>query len=419
MKNFLKKIIGITLVIVLTMYTNVSIADNDYTAEQNQKNENSSKIKEIEEREKQIETIKDTTMKEVEKLNYQISQYETQIAEIDEKISQTNTKISETEEKLKKAQENFDKQEQLLKVRLIAAYEAGETSYLDVLLSSENLTDFISNYYLVTELATYDADLLAQIEKEKKEIAEAKETLEKSKKELDVQKANKQSVNMQLKTSKNSKTQYVSELNGEQQELQAKIDQLKKDNESLDTKIKAKQAAIAAALKKQEEERKAAEAAKSSSSGNSSSSSSGSSSGSSSYSGSSSSSGFIRPVNSYVTTGMYYSWGGYHGAVDFGAAGVNGMPVKAVADGVVVTVNAWTTSYGNHVIIAHSNGLYTLYAHGQAGSICVSEGQSVKQGQQIMRVGSTGNSTGPHLHFEVRRSPGTYNCRVNPMSYLP
>ena len=116
---------------------------------------------------------------------------------------------------------------------------------------------------------------------------------------------------------------------------------------------------------------------------------------------------------------MYYSSGAYHGAVDFGAAGVNGMPVYAAADGIVHTTAALTTSYGNYVIIAHYNGLYTLYAHGQAGSICVSEEQAVKKGQQIMRVGSTGNSTGPHLHFEVRKSPGTYSCRVNPLSYLP
>ena len=60
-----------------------------------------------------------------------------------------------------------------------------------------------------------------------------------------------------------------------------------------------------------------------------------------------------------------------------------------------------------------------MYAHGQDGSRTVSAGQTVKQGQQIMRVGSTGNSTGPHLHFEVRRSPGNYSNRVNPMNYLP
>ena len=79
--------------------------------------------------------------------------------------------------------------------------------------------------------------------------------------------------------------------------------------------------------------------------------------------------------------------------------------------------NKW--SNGNYIIIAHYNGLYTLYAHGQNGSRTVSEGQTVKQGQQIMRVGTTGNSTGPHLHFEVRTSPGTYSCRVDPRAYLP
>lgn len=128
---------------------------------------------------------------------------------------------------------------------------------------------------------------------------------------------------------------------------------------------------------------------------------------------------FIKPVNSYITTGMYYSSGQYHGAVDFGAAGINGAPVYAVADGYVVTSTRLNGSYGNYIIIAHYNGLYTLYAHGQDGSRKVSAGQTVKKGQQIMNVGSTGNSTGPHLHFEVRTSPGTYSNRVDPRNYLP
>ena len=246
--------------------------------------------------------------------------------------------------------------------------------------------------------------MLDKIEKEKKEIEQAKQTLENSKKELATQKASKQSVSLQLKTSKSEKDKYVSQLSEEEKRLQSRIDQLKKDNQSIDAKIRAKQAEIEAALKRQQEQNRN----NSNSGSNNSSSNSGTS-----------SSGFIKPVNSYVTTGMYYSSGAYHGAVDFGAAGVNGMPVYAAADGIVHTTAALTTSYGNYVIIAHYNGLYTLYAHGQAGSICVSEEQAVKKGQQIMRVGSTGNSTGPHLHFEVRKSPGTYSCRVNPLSYLP
>ena len=76
-------------------------------------------------------------------------------------------------------------------------------------------------------------------------------------------------------------------------------------------------------------------------------------------------------------------------------------------------------SYGEYIAILHDDGAITLYAHGKPGSRKVKVGQKVKQGQQIMNVGSTGNSTGPHLHFEVRTSPGTYSYRKNPMNYLP
>lgn len=92
---------------------------------------------------------------------------------------------------------------------------------------------------------------------------------------------------------------------------------------------------------------------------------------------------FIKPVNSYITTGMYYSSGQYHGAVDFGAAGINGAPVYAVADGYVVTSTRLNGSYGNYIIIAHYNGLYTLYAHGQDGSRKVSAGQTVKKDNKL------------------------------------
>lgn len=407
MKNIVQKIIVITIISILLLYTNTLIVSNaaneisNYQAEQKQ---NESKITETQEKMKEVEKIKDETLKEVEKLNVQISDYEGQIETLDEQIVSTNKKIEDAQTKLQKAQKDYENQEKLLKERLVASYEAGETSYLDFLLSSESLTDLISNYYLVEEIASYDAELLDKIEKEKKEIEQAKQTLENSKKELATQKASKQSVSLQLKTSKSEKDKYVSQLSEEEKQLQSRIDQLKKDNQSIDAKIRAKQAEIEAALKRQQEQSRN----NSNSGSNNSSSNSGTS-----------SSGFIKPVNSYVTTGMYYSSGAYHGAVDFGAAGVNGMPVYAAADGIVHTTAALTTSYGNYVIIAHYNGLYTLYAHGQAGSICVSEGQAVKKGQQIMRVGSTGNSTGPHLHFEVRKSPGTYSCRVNPLSYLP
>ena len=393
MKKIILKILGVIVIAVVIAQNNIAFAAST-TSLKNEKNENNKKITDAQSDLKEVQAQKSETVKQVEELSSQITTYQTQINELNTQISGLNEKIQKSQKELEKAQEDYTKQEELLNARLVATYEAGETSYLDFLLSSESITDLISNYYLVTELATSDSELLEKIQKQKEDIENTKKTLEDSKKELSTSKASKQSISTQLQTAKKEKDAQVSKLSEEEKKLQERIEELNQANISIDSKIKAMQAQIEAAKKENN-----------SSSGSSSSSKP-------------SSSGFIKPVNSYVTTGLYYSSGQYHGAIDYGAAGINGAPVYAVADGIVVTTQALTTSYGNYVIIAHYNGLYTLYAHGQAGSITVSSGQKVKQGQQIMRVGSTGNSTGPHLHFEVRLSPGLYANRVNPLNYL-
>ena len=369
MKKICKKVLGATLIAVLLASFNMSLAvsQTDINNQKSQQQENNNKIKETEQKKEEVKEIKDETLKEVEQLNSQITDYQGQITSLDAQISDANTKIKEQETKLAQAEKDYQEQQDTLEKRIVAVYESGETSYLDVLLSSESLTDFISSYYLVSEVTQMDSELLEKIQKQKEEIENAKKEIENSKNELTTAKASKESVAVQLKDAKAQKDAKVSALSAEE---------AKKNN-------------------------------------NKSNSNSGSNSGTSSA-------GFIRPVNSYITTGMYYSSGSYHGAVDFGAGGVSGMPIYAVADGVVMKTAALTTSYGNYIIIYHpSSNLFTLYAHGQAGSISVSQGQTVKQGQQIMRVGSTGNSTGPHLHFEVRTYPGYYSNRVNPANYLP
>ncbi len=398
MKKVIEKIIGVILIAIMILpYVSMAATQADLV-------NNKNKLKATEKQKEEVTQEKKETVKEVEKISSQISDYENQINELDAKISDLNKKIEENQNKLNEAQKNYDKQQDLLEARLVATYEAGETSYLDVILSSESITDLISNYYLVTEVATNDAELLEQIQQQKKEIEKAKADLESNKQELATSKSSKQSVTTQLQTAKNQKNQEVAKLSEEEKDLQNKIDELKAANAQINKEIEA-------ANKKYQQQLENLNKNKPSGGNNSSS--------GGSASGGTSSSGFIKPVNSYVTTGMYYSSGQYHGAVDFGAGGINGAPVYAVADGVVYLTRALTTSYGNYIIIAHANGLYTLYAHGQAGSIAVSEGQTVRQGQQIMRVGSTGNSSGPHLHFEVRVSPGGYSNRVNPLNYLP
>lgn len=408
MKKLSLKLIGALIIGIMILQSTVVIAASSINDLKSEQQNNSNKINNVEKEKEEIKQQKSETVKEVEEITTQISEYESQINELNEKISNLNNKIKESEEKLNKAQEDYTKQEELLNARLVATYEAGETSYLDVLLSSESITDLISNYYLVTEVATNDTELMEKIQKEKEEIEKAKTDLEINKKELDTSKADKQGVTTKLQASKSEKNAQVAKLSEDEKKLQQQIDELNKANQSIDGKIKAAQEAI----------RKAQEAQKNN---NASSNNGNSNSGGSGGTTSSSSSGFIYPVPSAyakITTGLYYSSGQYHGAVDFGCGGINGQPVYAVADGYVVTSERLNGSYGNYILIAHYNGLYTLYAHGQDGSRTVSAGQTVKKGQQIMRVGSTGNSSGPHLHFEVRKSPGTYSNRVNPQIYL-
>lgn len=413
-KTFLKILVGLIIAILILHYSTFMVYANEITDLQKQQSSNEDKLKDAENQKEEVTQEKSETLQQVEELQNQISDYENQINDLDTKISDLNNQIADAENKINEKQENYDQQQELLQKRLVATYEAGETSFLDVLLSSESLTDLISNYYLVSEIAEADMNLMKKIEDEKKEIEEAKTTLETSKQELDSSKAEKESMSTQLQNAKAEKDTYVAQLSSQEQDLQQQIDELEEANKSIDAEIKQKQAEI---QKKLQQQRPSSSG--SSSSGGSSSSSSG---GTSTGGGAVSSSGFIYPVPSgytRITTYMYYSSGQYHGAVDFGSGGINGQPVYAVADGVVVTAKALNYSYGNYIIIAHYNGLYTLYAHGQAGSIRVSEGQYVSQGQQIMNVGSTGNSSGPHLHFEVRTSPGLYNNRVNPVNYLP
>lgn len=408
MKNLGLKIIGLLLIGIFLLQSNIVLAESTSNLK-SQQSENNKKINEAKEELEDIKEEKSETMKQVEELSSKISEYQSQIDELDDKISNLNTKISEAQANLKKAQEDYTKQEELLEARLVATYEAGDTSYLDVILSSESITDLISNYYLVTEVATNDAELLEKIEQQKKDIENAKQTLENSKKELDTSKASKQSIATQLQNSKTEKNSYVAKLSEDEKKTQAELDQLQADNDKINKELKAAE----------ERYRQQLEALKNKGNSGSSGGNSTSSSGDTFNGGGS---GFLqRPVKSgSVTTQMYYSSGRYHGALDYGVP--SGTTVYAAADGVVLTRASLSGSYGNYIVIQHVNGLRTWYAHGN-GVFYVSPGQTVSKGQAIMQSGNSGNSSGPHLHFEVRVSPYSWSSsgndsRRDPRNYM-
>ena len=422
MKKIFAKILGGLIIIIVTLQFDLIVYASEITDLQNQQASNEEKLKEAENQKEQVTQEKSDTQQQVDELNNQIAEYESQIGDLEYKINDLNTQITDAENKINEQQENYDKQQELLEKRLVVTYESGETSFLDVLLSSKSLTDLISNYYMVSQIAEADMNLMQKIENEKKEIEEAKTTLEQNKQELDNSKTEKENMSQQLQVAKNEKSQYVSQLSQEEQDLQEEIDQLTQDNQQILNDIRIAQEKY----KKQLEELANKNQSNSSGSLSSSGSSSSSSSGGSSTSGTSNAGGFIRPVNGgTVTCNGYYSSGRFHGAIDYAIS--VGTPVYVADDGVVLTTNNLTTSYGTYVVIQHANGLQTWYAHGTPGSICVSPGQTVTQGQMIMKSGNSGNSSGPHLHFEVRRAPYTYSysatqygddCRVDPNLYF-
>jgi murein DD-endopeptidase MepM/ murein hydrolase activator NlpD len=348
---------------------------------------------EIDEKINQIQTeiagVKDQMSNEltqINRLNTQISEYETELDSLESQISSLNDEITEKENAIKQKEEEFATQKEMLEKRLVALYETGTTSYLDMLLNSKSLSDFISKYYLISELAICDNDLLDSIEKAKTEIEAEKSELTTTKAELEQAQATAERKKNTLNLTISEKQVIVNSLSDEEAEKQAILEEFEQDKRAIQLEL-AKLAASSGNITPVAP----------------------------------SAAGYISPLSgktkSNITTG-YYGYSGHTG-VDFACSA--GTPVLAVKAGKVVKSLALKRSdgsyksYGEYIVIDHQDGTMTLYAHMLANSRTVSPGDWVSQGQQIGQVGSTGNSTGNHLHFEVRVG----GSPVNPTQYLP
>lgn len=388
-----KKILLVTLLLFVVIFSNILIAFATNKSELQQ--ENSDLQKQIDQTKNELGEVESNltgVMAQIQDLTVQISEYQSQIDDLNSQISELESQITEAEANLKKAEEDYNLQKDRLQKRIVALYEMGETTYLDVLLSSASFSDFIDKYYIVAEIAEYDNSLLDSIEENKNAIETAKKTLEDSKAQIESLKNNKEATANALKDSQAVKEQYASELTEEEQTLKRKIEEMAEDQRQI----------------QQELARIAAEEA---SSGKT-----------TIINGSPSDYGYIFPVAGLsiynINNRNYPSYSGHTGVdVNINVVGKNVVAVKA---GTVETSKALKNSdgsyrsYGEYVVINHHDGTMTLYAHMLAGSRTVIQGQEVAQGQVIGTVGSTGNSTGPHLHFEVRVNG---KC-VNPLPYL-
>ena len=341
--------------------------DSNLTDLQTQQKELQDQLNESNEQLQEVQSQLSENLQQIEKLDERIRTSENEIEELDAQVKSLQEEIASIQSQLDVAEKNYEKQKDIMEKRLVAIYEAGDTKYLDVLLNSSNISDFLSNYYLITEIASVDKSLLDDVETEKKEIELAKQKLQTNQESLAVAlKAQTQTATV-LQNTKALRQNYISRLSDEEKAKQAQIDEMTQQYEDVNNQILeiAKQGLDTA------------------------------------YIG-----GVLAwPVPGYNKITSYYGMrvhpitGQYklHTGVDISAP--TGVNFIAANDG-IVTKAEYNSAYGKMVIIDHGGGISTLYAHGS--EILVTVGQIVKKDDPILKVGSTGYSTGPHAHFEVR-----------------
>ena len=316
---------------------------------------------------------------EIADLNDKIVSEEIEIDQLANKEAELKKKIEKTETELEKATEKFNNQQEMLEARLVAMYEAGDTDYLDVLLTSRSITEFISNYYMISEIIESDTELLETVRDKKQELEISKLELEKSKKQLSDARESKEKKAVSLENMRVIKNSYITQLTEEEKSLQEEITEYQSAIKKVESEI-----VTAANLNIGID-----------------------------YVGGVMAwpvPGYTRITSEYgmrthPITGVYK----LHTGVDISAP--IGANFIAANDGVVVKAE-YNGAYGNMVMINHGGGVSTLYAHGS--EILVQVGQEVKRGDPVLKVGSAGYSTGPHAHFEVRIN-GQYQ---NPMPYI-
>ena len=397
-------------------------------------------LQQLEQENEKYQKILDDTKSDIAEKEEYKSALVSKVQVLDEKIAVTREKISSLNDDIKEKQDAYDKglsevedQFDALANRLRILYMSGNATDLEIIFGAKDFSDLIDKMELVKSLANSDKELISEIHTKLDELSTKKKSLEADKKDLETQQASLKSDQDEFNKLISDNDEILKNLYASNSEAQNSLESAALQSDEIEAKISQYYAAQKAAAEH------AAQASQSSSSSGSSSSSSSSSSSGSSSSGSSSSgsssvivpsgSGFAWPTPGFVSRSSewfedreVYN----HGGIDIAGAGIMGTPVVAAADGTVVATNSscthnWGKSYscgcgggyGNYVMISHAGGKMTVYGH--LTSLTVSSGQTVSRGQVIGYVGSTGNSTGPHLHYECRLN----GVRYNPMSEYP
>lgn len=348
---------------------------------------------------KELENAKSALTGDVVELDSQMSEVSNDLLEVQNLLDTKEAELDKTTKELAQAKIDVEKQYEDMKLRIKFMYENGTMSYIQILLSSGSFSELLNKAEYIEQVSEYDRNMLQtyqdnrdKITRLEKDLKDQKEVLEQVKGDVEA----KQTEMAGLISDKQT------EIEGYENDIQNKEEAIKEYEAMIaeqDSTIKALEASVAAAKAKRvqmtvsDNSTNAADQP--------------------SYGGGA----FVWPAPSYTRISDDYGYRThpilgiqqFHSGVDMAAP--SGSSILAAADGTVVAAT-YNATMGNYVMIDHGNGLYTIYMH--ASALYVSSGQSVSAGSTIAAVGSTGRSTGAHLHFSVRQN-GSY---VSPWNYL-
>ena len=359
-------------------------------------------------------------------LEQQISVLSAQIVNTQALIEEYDVQIADKQVELENAQQKADEYYQLFLARFRDLEEQGSVSYWSILFDAASFSDLLDRISFIADVVHYDNQIVDQLQAARQAVADAKADLETNQAEQVQAKTDLESQQAELSTDEAAVDAAIAEINSKADVYQSQLDEIKSQADALDEQIAAAQkeyeaqvAAEKAAAEKAAAEKAAAEKAAAEKAAQEAANKNNNSSSNSNSSSSSSGSGRISMVWPCASTRVTSEFGKrnsptagastYHKGIDIGAS--TGTAIYAAASG-TVTEAGYSSSRGNYVVIYHSNGVSTAYMH--CSALYVSSGDKVSQGQNIAAVGSTGISTGSHLHFSVIED-GTY---VNPRNYV-
>ncbi|WP_455580795.1 murein hydrolase activator EnvC family protein [Dysosmobacter sp.] len=390
MKRAVYLLLALVLALTLTtaeMAPALAVTQADIDALKGDASDLTSQKKALKKKLDELADDKSQAMARKQLLDQQISNTSAQIQNVEAQIASYADLIAQTEAELLDAQQREQAQYELFCARVRAMEERGAVSYWSVLFKAESFTDLLGRLDIINEIMDSDQAVIDKLQALQVEIENKKTTLETSKTESEAAKADLVSKKSELDSQRKEANALIQSLAANENETEAAIDGLEEEEAAIQAEIQRLSRKLAQEQAAQGQSSNAALG------------------------------GYIWPVSSHYITSTFggrASPGGIgstnHKGIDIGRVGYT-SEIHAAKAGTVI-VSQYSSSYGNYVVVSHGSGNTTLYAH--MSSRKVTAGQYVNQGDVLGITGSTGNSTGPHLHFEISEN----GSRINPLNYL-